>query len=134
MKPYRQKRTACGRYENWPKMYLDKGLRLGSKGGHIPIKYEVVEIVPNELVRFKFIAPQGFEGYHQFEVKGLKNNSSELVHTINMDIVGMGIFTWYFAILHLHNALLRDLLAKAEASLGVQPKVQTWNIWVKILR
>lgn len=121
-------------HEIWPRMVLDNGLNVGSKGGHSPIKYEVVEHKPNDFVRFKFKAPDGFNGYHQFEVKALGEAKSELVHTIKTDIVGKGILTWYLAILHLHNALLRDLLAKAEGSLGLEPQVSPWNMWVKFLR
>ena len=121
-------------YENWPRMYLDKGLQVGSKGGHAPIKYEVVDYIPHELLRFEFMAPEGFVGSHQFEVKQIESGITELTHTIKMRVVGKGIFTWYFAIMHLHNALLRDLFAKAQVSLGLEPQVYAWSFWVRFLR
>ena len=120
--------------ENWPRMYLDKGLALGSDGGHKPIKYEVIDYLPGEFIKFKFKAPKGFNGFHYFRVKEVSASHTEIEHVIEMKVKGKGVLTWYLAILHLHNALIRDLMAKAQASLELEPDIINWNLWVKILR
>ncbi|MFM6672720.1 MAG: hypothetical protein ACKPJO_21715, partial [Dolichospermum sp.] len=40
--------------DKWPPMKLDKGLQIGSKGGHGPIKYFITEYNPQKSVTFQF--------------------------------------------------------------------------------
>ncbi len=54
--------------EDWPPMVLDRGLTVGSEGGHGMIGYSVDEYVPGQRVRFTFSAPPGFLGWHEFAV------------------------------------------------------------------
>ena len=51
-----------------------------------------------------------------------------------MTLNGPAFLTWPLIIRPLHDALLEDALATAEASLGMIPKMQTWSPWVKLLR
>lgn len=120
--------------ENWPKIYFDRPLQVGAHGGHSPIQYEITNYIPQEFIQFKFIAPAGFVGIHYFKIETLDANRCEISHTIEMNVTGKGIITWHIAILYLHNALIRDLFAKAEASLGIEPTNHPWNPWVKVLR
>jgi hypothetical protein len=47
---------------------------------------------------------------------------------------GPAVFSWPIAFRYLHDALLEDLLALAQASLGLPPQVRKWSAWVKLLR
>ena len=51
-----------------------------------------------------------------------------------MTVSGKGIFTWYFAIKWLHDALLEDCMDKAENNFLTEKKVTKWNLWVLLLR
>jgi hypothetical protein len=51
-----------------------------------------------------------------------------------MNICGTAILSWLLVYRPLHDALVEDSLAIAQASLGITPKIQKWSFWVKILR
>ena len=121
-------------YEKWPAIKFSEGLVEGSKGGHGPIRYSIEKYMPNEFILFRFIKPTGFNGIHKFEIIELENGKTELKHTIDMDAVGKGLFTWNLAIRTLHNALLEDALDKVENQFLTEKRKTEWTIWVKILR
>ena len=52
--------------ETWPAMRFDRPLAVGARGGHGPIRYEVIEYDPGVRVRFRFTGPSGFDGFHEF--------------------------------------------------------------------
>ncbi|MBN2703304.1 MAG: hypothetical protein JXR23_03750, partial [Pontiellaceae bacterium] len=47
---------------------------------------------------------------------------------------GKALLSWTLAIRSLHDALVEDALAQAQASVGVAPVVRPWSPWVKFLR
>ena len=49
--------------DRWSPIELDKGLQVGSKGGHGLIKYFVTEYRPEKSITFQFDMT-GFEGFH----------------------------------------------------------------------
>ena len=53
----------------WPPMRFDEPMRPGASGGHGPIRYVVESYDPHHTVRFRFTAPAGFMGWHEFEVE-----------------------------------------------------------------
>ena len=118
----------------WPRMKLDRGLEKGSKGGHGPVRYTVLDYTPREFIQFKFTSPKGFHGVHQFELSTLVPDQTELKHTIKMKTAGSGTLAWIFAIRWLHDALVEDALDKVENHFGGEKKKTKWNLWVKILR
>lgn len=120
--------------EHWPKMKLDKGLTVGSTGGHGPIAYVVKQYLPNSLVTFEFLAPKGFSGIHQFELKALGEQHTEIKHVIDMKLSGLGLISWPVAIRWLHDALIEDAFDKIENQFSTEQKKTPWNLWVKILR
>jgi len=69
--------------DKWPPMRLDKGLQLGSKGGHGPIKYHVIDYKSDESILFKFDL-KGFDGTHKFNILEIDQNRTEISHTIEM--------------------------------------------------
>lgn len=119
---------------NWPRMQFDRPLGEGATGGHGPIAYRVTRYVPGRLVEFRFLGPRGFDGGHVFEVEPIDAATTRLRHTIRADLTGSARFTWPLAIRHLHDALLEDAFAQAEASLGLAPVVRPWPARVKVLR
>src|SRR5579872_4248143 len=55
--------------EHWPRARFDRPLGLGAHGGHGPIGYYVEQYARGELIRFRFTAPKGFDGYHEFQIE-----------------------------------------------------------------
>lgn len=121
-------------FEKWPSMKFKDGLKIGSKGGHGPVRYTIVEFVKGAFIKFQFSKPDGFNGFHQLEIRELEKNKTEIKHTIDMKTTGIGIITWMLAIRSLHNALLEDAFDKVENHFSKENKETAWNIWVKILR
>lgn len=118
----------------WPRMEFDRALSLGAVGGHGPIRYFVEDYIPGQSIRFRFTGPRGFNGYHGYEVLNHSPQSCILRHTLEMATQGPAIVSWPLVFRPLHDALIEDSLALAQASLGESLNVQKWSIWVKVLR
>ena len=120
--------------QHWPSMKLDRGLEQGSKGGHGPIGYVVQKYIPNQLIQFQFLNPKNFVGIHKFEIKALTVDQSQIIHTIDMEAKGTGMFTWLVGIRWLYDALIEDAFDQIENQFSTQQKKTKWNWWVKTLR
>lgn len=120
--------------EKWPPMVFRKGLKDGAIGGHKPIRYSINKYIPGSFIEFKFLKPDGFHGFHRFEITEIENDKTEIKHTIDMTVSGKGIFTWYIAFKWLHDALLEDCMDKAENNFLTEKKKTEWNLWVLFLR
>lgn len=118
----------------WPAIRLDKGLAVGSTGGHGPIRYTVVHYVPRQSIKFEFSQPKGFIGFHQFEFISLDANRTEIKHTINMEAVGTGLLKWLLAIRWLHDAFVEDAFDIMENRFSDEVKTSKWSLWVRVLR
>jgi len=118
----------------WPRMVLDRPLSVGAAGGHGPVRYFVEAYTPGKSIRFRFTAPKGFDGYHEFDVRDSGPQNCVLRHTLEMTARGPAVFSWPIAFRYLHDAALEDSLALAQASLGLPPQVRKWSAWVKLLR
>jgi len=97
-------------------MELDRGLTLGSKGGHGVVSYQVVEYAPGSSVTFQFTPILGgislLRGTHEFRIAAANADQVEIVHVIDCErspLVNL--------IMPGHDALLEDLLDQAEATL-----------------
>lgn len=121
-------------YFLWPKMKFDKPLSISAKGGHGPIRYFIEMYNRGKTIRFRFMGPQGFHGYHQFDVLTESSNSCFLKHTLEMNATGLAIFSWPLIFRSLHDALIEDALATAQLNLGISPQITVWSFWVKCLR
>ena len=119
--------------DKWPPMKLDNGLRVGSKGGHGPIKYCVTEYQPEKSVTFQFDLT-GFHGFHRFDMNELEPNKTELSHIIDMKTTGSATLKWALAIRWLHDAYVEDAFDKVENHFSTDTKTSAWSLWVRILR
>lgn len=122
-------------HRTWPPLVLDDGLRVGSSGGHGPIRYDVAAHQPGASVVFRFDPAGGLDGTHRLAVEALPDGGSRIVHTIVARPVGIGRVLWPVATRWLHEALLQDLLDGAERELtgGVRSPAR-WSPWVRVLR
>lgn len=119
--------------DKWPPVKLDKGLLVGSKGGHGFIKYFVTDYQPNKSITFQFTL-KGFNGFHKFELTELNPNTTELSHTIDMNTKGSMVIKWILAIRWLHDAFIEDALDRVESHFLGTAKNTEWSLWVKFLR
>lgn len=120
--------------DKWPRMKLDNGLNIGSKGGHGPIKYFIQNIVPDHSIQFQFVSPKGFKGIHTFEIIEINPQQTQVKHIIDMNTQGLDSLKWHLVIRWLHDALIEDAFDKIENHFSTTPKRSSWNIWVRFLR
>jgi hypothetical protein len=121
--------------DRWPPLRLDRGLVVGARGGHGPIRYRVERYEPGQRVRFRFERPRGFVGYHEFRVVGGKDRSAELVHILEARMRGTARITWPLVFRPLHDALIEDALDNAEREASGQPTgSRPWSRYVRGLR
>jgi len=115
-------------------MHLDRPLQLGAVGGHGPIHYRVDTYEPGRRVHFTLRAPQGFDGFHGFEIESTPLHGTTLRHVIHMTARGPAVLTWPVVFGPLHDALLEDCLDAAARALGETPRSKPWSLWVRTLR
>ena len=120
--------------DRWPAMRFDRPLGVGAVGGHGPIRYTVETYVPGRSVRFRFAAPHGFLGTHQYEVEALATGGTILRHVMTMDAVGSARLTWPLVFRPLHDALIEDSLDCAAVALGEARVGALWSPVVRVLR
>lgn len=120
--------------QSWPRMEFDRSLEVGATGGHGPIRYFVESYTPSQRIVFRFTGPTGFNGHHRFEVLDIVGGDCVLRHTLEMTAHGPALLSWPLVFRPLHDALIEDSLAQAQASLGLLPKVLRWSRWVRVLR
>lgn len=119
--------------DKWPPMKLDKGLQVGSKGGHGPIKYFVTDYQQDKSITFQFDMT-GFNGFHKFEITELKTDTTELSHIIEMRTTGFATLKWALVIRWLHDAYIEDAFDKVDNYFTTEEKISKWSLWVKFLR
>ncbi len=121
--------------DRWPALELDKPLSLGARGGHGPIRYHVVEYDPGRFVRFRFSAPDGFLGHHEFIVERAGAGSALLRHVLVLAPQGDARYSWPLIWRPLHDALMEDALDRAQAAVTGKPSPpRPWTWWVRVLR
>ncbi len=118
----------------WPTMRFDRPLTLGAVGGHGPIRYRVEGYTAGERVVFRFTGPSGLVGTHRFELIPQGATGTLLRHTVDADSRGAMILAWPLLFGPLHDALLEDGLATAQASLGLEAEITPWSPWVRVVR
>ncbi len=120
--------------DKWPRMKLDKGLKVGSKGGHGSIGYYVTKYKEGEFIQFQFTKPKGFIGVHEFKIRKVTEETTELKHSIKMKIVGQVMLTWPLVIRWLHDAYIEDAFDTVENHFLTNKKRSEWSLWIRFLR
>lgn len=118
----------------WPPMRLDRGLEVGSRGGHGPIRYTVEAHEPGRRVRFRFERPRGLEGYHELSVRQGPDRAGEVIHVVEAQLRGWARLSWPLVFRPLHDALIEDALDNAQQVGGQAPTPARWSPYVRWLR
>jgi hypothetical protein len=114
---------------DWPPTRLDGPAVPGTTAGHGPVRYVLSEVSPDHL-RFRFTAPKGLHGYHEFTVSG-----DTLTHVLAGTLHGAARLSWPLVFRPLHNALLEQLLDRAELAVtGRVSRPARWSRYVRFLR
>ena len=121
--------------DTWPAIKFDRGLAVGSTGGHGPIRYYVSAYEPGKRVRFTFTPETGIQGYHELRVEPIGPATTRLVHEGVGRTFGRTRLTWPLAVRWLHEALIQDLLDNAQREATGRPaNPRRWSPWVRLLR
>jgi hypothetical protein len=119
----------------WTPMVLDRPLAVGAAGGHGRVRYRVTGYEPGRRVEFTFDPGLGLDGTLTFSIEpgggsgSILRNVMEARAGLLMRLVGR------LAVRHLHDALLEDLLDRAERVTGTGPaRPARWSLWVRVLR
>ncbi len=105
-------------WARWPRMRFDRGLEIGSKGGHGPVRYAVERHEPGRLVAFAFTPDFGVVGEHRCEVLPGENGGTLLRHVIEGRPVGWMRLGWPLCFRPLHDALIEDALDRAQSQVA----------------
>ncbi len=95
--------------ERWTALRLDRPLAVGARSGRAVVREEVVEYAPHERLVFRITQPKGLVAQHRFDAE-----NGVLRHTVEGRAEGMMRVAWPLAIEPLHDALLEDLLDRAQ--------------------
>lgn len=98
----------------WPAMRFDRPLGLGAVGGHGPIGYYVEQYSPPELIRFRFTAPKGIDGYHEFRIEP-QIGGVQFRHTLRARSRGLATWYWLLGLRALHDACVEDMMDRASS-------------------
>ena len=118
----------------WPPMVLDRGLEVGSSGGHDDVRYHVTAHEPGIRVEFTFAEGLGLVGTHAFEIDDRGDGTATLRHVLGGHAEGSMRLLWPLVVRWAHDACVEDALDRAERSLGVGPEQPaTWSPYVRLL-
>jgi hypothetical protein len=121
--------------DRWPALRPDRPLGVGARSKRGPIREEVVDYEPGRRIDFELKAPRGLVARHRFEVEPEAAERAVLRHTIDGRLEGWARLSWPLAIRPLHDALIEDLLDRAEAEVtGAPGPARSWTRRVRVLR
>ncbi|HWM58628.1 MAG TPA: DUF2867 domain-containing protein [Pseudonocardia sp.] len=119
----------------WAPMTLDRPLAPGALANHGGIRSRVVEHRPQRSITFELEPGQGLHGRHTMSVHAVGPSSTVLRHAAQARLSGWMRLLWPLAVGPAHDALLEDLLDRAERELGTGPaRPARWSRWVRLLR
>lgn len=123
----------------WPAIRFDRGLVEGAVGGHGPIPYRVAAYRPGRHLEFEFLKhpglTAGLSGRHWFEVVAEAAGRTLLRHVVAGEARRSALWRWPLVLRPLHDALMEDLLDRAQQQLGGEPpQPARWSLWVRGLR
>jgi Protein of unknown function (DUF2867) len=116
-------------------MELDGPVALGASGGHGPLRYRVTDYRPQRLIEFTMLPGQGLDGTHTFSVRQAGPAATLVRHVAEPRLRGSMRLLWPLGVRWIHDAVLEDLLDRAEAAVGAGPaRPARWSPWVRLLR
>lgn len=119
----------------WPAVRLDRPLGVGADGGHGPVRYAVEAYEPGRRVRFAFTSRFKIDGYHELTVEPVTDDQCRLRDVLTGRAQGSMHLAWPLVWRSLHDALMEDLLDRAEAATtGHVRRPARWTPWVRVLR
>lgn len=119
----------------WVPMMLDGPVAVGAAGGHGPIRYRVVGYEPGRRIEFAFDPAMGVQGGHTFTAEPDGPDAAVLRHVIDGRLGRAMVLRWALVVRWLHDAVLEDLLDRAESAVGTGPtRPARWSPWVRLLR
>jgi hypothetical protein len=123
-------------HRRWPAMRLDRGLAVGSDGGHGPVRYAVARYEPGGLVAFAFAPAFPIAGEHRCEVlPGPVGETTLLRHVLEGKPHGWLRLGWPLCFRWLHDALIEDAFDRAAADLaGTAWQPRRLPLHVRVLR
>lgn len=96
-----------------PPMILDRGLAIGSSGGHGAVRYRVVEHVPGRSVVFAFDPASGLNGTHRFSVEQ-QGEALTIRHDLDATVSGSVRLLWRPLVLPIHSGVIEDIFDHLE--------------------
>jgi hypothetical protein len=120
--------------ERWPALRLDSPIRVGDESRRGFICEEVVEYRAGERLAFRMTSPAQLHGKHRFEVEPVGERQTVLRHVVDVAPDGAARLLWPLVVRPLHDALLEDLLDRAETAVGGSPAPRAWSRRVRLLR
>lgn len=105
----------------WPREPFDGPLQIGAKGEHGGTQYLVDSYEPGRSVKFKFIAPKNYLGYHQFELLDSGETTTLIRHTVELNVPLLSFLKWRCFIQWVHDALIEDAFDCAQEALDFPP-------------
>lgn len=119
----------------WPRMTLEGPPAVGVHGRHGPIRYRVTDYRPGRSIDFTFDEGVGLRGLHRLEVVPEGPQACTVRHVVEGRTTGTMRLVWPLAMRWLHDALVEDLMDRAELAAGTGPaQPATWSPWVRVLR
>ncbi len=107
-------------HDVWPAMELDRGLVVGSRGGHADVRYNVESITPGRSVVLRFEPPTGLDGMHRFDLEPT-GPATTLRHTIDATPTGSMRVVWPLMVRWIHDAVVEDAFDNVDAALRHEP-------------
>lgn len=113
----------------WPRELFDRPLQVGALGAHGGTQYVVDSYEPGRHVKFKFIKPKGYLGYHRFDLVDSGDTNTLIRHTVEFDAKRITFLIWHCITRWVHDALIEDAFDCAEEAIHSPPKQP--NQWPK---
>lgn len=105
--------------DRWPAVRLDRGLAVGSAGGHGFVRYHVEEVGACRVV-MRFEPVMRLDGTHRFEIEPVAGGTV-LRHVLEARPRSWMRLAWPVLVAPLHDALVEDALDGVEARLAGRP-------------
>lgn len=118
-----------------PALRFDGPVAEGALGGHGPMRYKVTSVDPTagNLV-FRFREPTGLVGHHSFHVRADGETGTLLRHEVVATPHGWMRMRWPLIIGGIHDAVLEEVLDRAEVATGNVPsRPHQRSRWVRVL-